>query len=233
MYGDFLLKNSIEKQSKIKLLFEKQHYHILALFILLVFIYILSTLKGSLSGTFMGISTSSWFILSILSQIIHQFYVWLFWRIQLYYNKFEEIGFKIYVIGFFILFIARFFTILFLATSNSNSLVEFQLILWIIAIIITFPSIYTFYSVKHYFGALRASGADHFDSSYWNKPMVKEGIFKYTNNGMYWFGLLVLWIPGLVFTSLAALEVALFTHLYIWVHYFTVEKPDMNRIYKK
>jgi len=44
-------------------------------------------------------------------------------------------------------------------------------------------------------------------------------------------GLLILWIPGLVFASRAALLAALFHHLYIWVHYFTTEKPDLKRIY--
>ena len=34
------------------------------------------------------------------------------------------------------------------------------------------------------------------------------------------------------FASVAALAVALFNHLYIWVHYFATERPDMQRIYR-
>ena len=132
-----MLKNSIEKQSKINLLFEKQQYHFIALVVLFASFYLLSTLKGTLTGSFMGISTSDWFIISILTPVIHQIYVWLFWRIQLYYHKFGNTGFNVYIIGFFILFLSRFITILFLAISNTDSLLEFQLILWVIAIIIT------------------------------------------------------------------------------------------------
>jgi hypothetical protein len=61
--------------------------------------------------------------------------------------------------------------------------------------------------------------------------MVKGGIFRFTRNGMYVFGFLLLWIPGLWWASTAALAVALFNHLYIWVHYHTTELPDMKRIY--
>ena len=38
-------------------------------------------------------------------------------------------------------------------------------------------------------------------------------------------------IPGLLAASNEALLVALFNHIYIWVHYYTTEKPDMQRIY--
>jgi protein-S-isoprenylcysteine O-methyltransferase Ste14 len=87
------------------------------------------------------------------------------------------------------------------------------------------------YSIARYFGFERAFGIDHFDTSYRGKPLVKKGIFRYTSNGMYVFGLLILWIPGVLFSSLTALAAALFSHIYIWVHYFCTEKPDMNFIY--
>ncbi len=48
---------------------------------------------------------------------------------------------------------------------------------------------------------------------------------------MYVFGLLIFWIPGLLTASSPALLVALFSHIYIWVHYYSTEKPDMARIY--
>jgi hypothetical protein len=48
---------------------------------------------------------------------------------------------------------------------------------------------------------------------------------------MYIFGFFILWVPGLWFASVAALSVALFNHLYIWVHYFSTELPDIRRIY--
>ena len=62
---------------------------------------------------------------------------------------------------------------------------------------------------------------------------VKGGIFKYLRNGMYTVGLLLLWIPGLILCSKGAIIAALFHHIYVWVHYYTVEKPDMDVIYGK
>ena len=83
-----------------------------------------------------------------------------------------------------------------------------------------------------YFGVKRALGADHFDpGQYRDLPMVKEGIYKYTGNGMYIYGFFLLWVPGVLLASPAALLAAAFNHLYIWVHYYTTEKPDMDFIY--
>jgi hypothetical protein len=85
--------------------------------------------------------------------------------------------------------------------------------------------------VKRYFGLTRAFGIDHFDAFYRSLPFVRKGIFRFTRNGMYVYGFLILWVPALWFASLAALSVALFNHLYIWVHYFATELPDIRRIY--
>ena len=101
----------------------------------------------------------------------------------------------------------------------------------LLALVALVPAIYLFYSVKRYFGFRRAFGIDHFDESYRSLPFVRKGIFRFTRNGMYVYGFLLLWVPGFWFASLAALSVALFNHLYIWVHYFATELPDMKRIY--
>ena len=42
-----------------------------------------------------------------------------------------------------------------------------------------------------------------------NIPMVNKGIFKYTSNAMYVYGLLALWIPGTLLQSKAALLLSL------------------------
>jgi len=62
---------------------------------------------------------------------------------------------------------------------------------------------------------------------------VKEGIFRYTDNGMYIYSILILYLPGLLLLSKTALIVALFNHVYIWVHYYCTERPDMKVIYGK
>jgi hypothetical protein len=50
-------------------------------------------------------------------------------------------------------------------------------------------------------------------------------------NGMYVVGLMVLYLPGLLLLSKAAIVAALFNHVYIWVHYYCTERPDMLEIY--
>ena len=88
------------------------------------------------------------------------------------------------------------------------------------------------YSVIRYFGIDRAYGIDHFEPEiYLNKPFVKQGLFKYTDNAMYKFVFLALWAIGLGFLSKAALLVAAFNHLYIWVHFYFTELPDIRHIY--
>ena len=50
---------------------------------------------------------------------------------------------------------------------------------------------------------------------------------------MYTIGFFIIWIPPILAASQAGLLLAAFSHLYIWVHYYTTEKPDMDRIYGK
>ena len=93
------------------------------------------------------------------------------------------------------------------------------------------PGLYAIYSVKRYFGMMRASGADHFDSRYRNMPLVREGIFRFTSNGMYSCAFLLFWAIAVGFNSKTAVVVAAFSHAYIWVHFFATEKPDMKYLY--
>ena len=133
---------------------------------------------------------------------------------------------------FFIVFLlARPIAIIILAISNANSYALNVPLRIIIAVIFIIPVVYLLHSIMKFFGFKRAMGIDHFDPSYKDLPMVTEGIFKYTSNAMYVFGFLVMWLPGFIWASKAALLSAAFSHLYIWVHYFTVEKPDMKVIY--
>jgi len=98
--------------------------------------------------------------------------------------------------------------------------------------LLTLLGIYTMVSVKCYFGLARAAGADHFDSHYRDLPLVNQGIFRFTNNGMYYCGFSLFWALALGFNSQAALLVAAFSHAYIWVHFFVTEKPDMHYLYE-
>jgi hypothetical protein len=190
-----------------------------------------------LSGSLWGINTETWFWLAIAIPVIHQVYVWLIWRFEFYQRTFTKRygvkrSFNTYALGFSVLFISRLIAIIILAYSNKNTLHINPVLSYALAALITPLVIYLFYSVKKYFTIERAYGIDHFDKNY-SEPYVKRGIFKYTDNGMYVFGLMILYLPGLLLLSEAAILVAVFNHVYIWVHYFFTERPDMLEIYGK
>jgi protein-S-isoprenylcysteine O-methyltransferase Ste14 len=123
--------------------------------------------------------------------------------------------------------------ILALSISSRNSLQINPIIAYLIAFIFLLIALYLIYSVLRYFGLKRAYGIDHFDESYRNKKFVKRGIFRFSNNAMYKFGFLFIWIPGLLLLSKPAIIVALFQHIYIWVHFYFTELPDMKNIYSQ
>jgi hypothetical protein len=219
-------------------LFERQPYHLIALALLLGGVYLTarSGRSGFVSGFDLGHSTRFWLWLSIAVPILHQVYVWLAWRLQLYYGLLEkwlgERAFAVYAAGFTLFLIARAFTIIELANSNAYTLPISPILGYSLALVCALLAGYTGYSVLRYFGFRRVAGIDHFDKSYRKKPLVRQGVFRWTSNGMYTFGFLAAWIPGLMWLSQAALLSALFSHLYIWVHYFCTELPDMRQIYR-
>ena len=102
-------------------MFEKQGWHLLFLVFLLVGVALLA--RGDvLSGQLWGLSTQTWLWIAIALPVVHQIFVWLFWRLELRHGLitrwFGENGFPIYKIGFTILFAARPVSILLLGISN-------------------------------------------------------------------------------------------------------------------
>lgn len=75
---------------------------------------------------------------------------------------------------------------------------------------------------------VRAAGADHFDPSYREVPLVKKGIFRFTDKGTYFYAFPPFWAIAIGFNSGAALAMAAFGHTYVWVHFCATEKPDME-----
>jgi hypothetical protein len=216
--------------------FERQWLHGLALTGLLVGAWFLA--RGCPCfhrGSVWGISTWTWFWISVDVAIAHQVVVALFWRAQLHTDLvprfFGKHGFKVYATIFTVLILVRPAVITILAVSSEGSLVGNPSLFRILAGAASLPVFFLLYSVARYFGFRRAYGIDHFDSSYRSQPFVRDGIFRLTGNAMYTFGMLLLYIPGLWLASRPAILAAVFNHLYIWVHYFTVEKPDMRQIY--
>ena len=222
--------------SQLGIIFEKQWLHILTLGGLITGMVLLSASDVVFVGGLWGIGTHIWFWLAVAIAIAHQVLVWFCWRTQLHMSLLTRVlgdmGFTVYAVLFSILGISRVAIVFVLAIANSNSLQVDFVFLKILAVLTAIPAVYLFYSVKRYFGFKRAFGIDHFDVSYRSVPFVKKGIFRYTDNGMYTFGFFLLWVPGLWYASAAALCAALFNHVYIWVHYYSTELPDIKRIYQ-
>ena len=222
-------------ESNTRRLFERQLLHLAALLLLLAVLWAASGIEGFWDGSYRGVDTTTWVLLAVAIAIAHQVFVWFCWRTQLHARLLSRLlgdaAFGSYALVFFVLIVGRGILIIDLAISNRNSLAADPWVTNALAILLAIPAAYLFYSVHRYFGLLRATGIDHFDENHQTLPLVNKGIFRFTRNGMYTFGLLVLWIPGLYWRSTAALAVALFSHLYIWVHYYCTEKPDMQHIY--
>ena len=219
-------------------IFRYQLWHLIAVIFLLAAIRLTTIFNTDLlTGELWGLTTHVWLWVAVAIPVLHQTYVWLMWRLELYRHALTSRfgmpkAFTIYTIGFSLLFVGRLISITILGFSSPASLSMDPLYAYLLAALITPAVIYLFYSVKRYFTIARAYGIDHFDRGY-NEPFVKRGIFRYTDNGMYIFGLMVLYLPGLLLLSKAALLVALFNHIYIWVHYYCTELPDMRKIYGK
>jgi hypothetical protein len=215
----------MKKQGSMAAIFERQWLHALALAVMLPTLWLVSMNCGCFHrGELWGISTWNWFWISVEIPIAHQIFVWFCWRTELHRGLISRLlgrfGFSFYATIFTLFLGGR-------LVSVTNLAIIFQSL----AVLIAIPVIYLMYSVGRYFGLLRAYGADHFDGSYRSKPMVRDGIFRFTSNGMYTFGMMVLYIPALWYASRPALVAAIFGHVYIWVHYLTTERPDMRQIY--
>ena len=184
------------------------------------------------TNTFLGIGVLNWFIISISVPLIHQGYVWICWRAELCWKSISNtIGFKGYIFIFFVLIISRLSAIV-LCFIDYGSLYTPRWSVWILAIIIFIPAFYTMYSVKKYFGFLRAAGADHFDPKYRDMPFEKRGIFKWAPNAMYVFAIGIPFAFAVATGSKSMFIVAIYTYISIWLHYFCTEKEDFKVIYR-
>ena len=218
-----------------RLILERQGLHLLLLVALVGGVTVLADAIDAWDGRYWGLSTPTWFGLAVSGAVVHQGWVWLCWRMELHAGwltrTFGAAGFRLYATGFVLLAAVRIFLLVAVATSNRQTLPVSETLLDLIATALLVPIGYLFYSVARYFTFRRALGIDHFDPTYRTMPLERRGIFRSTRNGMYTFGLLMVWLPGLYAASKAALLAAFFHHAYIWVHYACTELPDMRRIY--
>ena len=218
-------------ENKLIFFFKHQIWHLGGTVLLFYIGAQLVDLNGN-TNTFLGISALGWFIIAMSVPIIHQAYVWICWRSELCWQSISNtIGFKGYVIIFFILIISRLSAIV-LCFVDYGSLYKPGIFAWIISIILFIPGVYTMYSVKKYFGFLRAAGADHFDPKYRDMPFEKRGIFKWSPNAMYVFAIGIPFSFAVATGSQSMFIVAIYTYISIWLHYFFTEKEDFKIIYE-
>jgi len=215
--------------------FEGQAAHLLAVLGLCALMYFACSLPGCTEGVWLGISTTGWLLCTIGNAILHQTYVWVCWRLELqnhwFTRRFGKHAFILYAVPFFAFLILRVALAFALGWSNRGTLGISPQLGGAVSILLLFPAIYLMVSIRRFFGFTRAAGIDHFDEKVRSVGLVRKGIFRWSPNAMYVFGFLLLWVPGFLFQSTAALVAAGFGHAYIWVHYYCTEKPDMRRIY--
>ena len=144
------------------------------------------------SNIFLGISAKNWFLFSMLTPLLHQGYVWLCWRSELCWKTISQtVGFKPYAVIMIIIGILRLSGIG-LSFADYGSWFTPGWVAWSVSMLFFIPFIYTIYSIKKYFGFMRATGIDHFDPSYKDKPFERRGIFKWSSNAMYTFAIPVI-----------------------------------------
>lgn len=172
------------------------------------------------------------FWVAVAFPVVHQLFVWLAWRLELSSSATSRtIGFGGYVALFFLLFGGRFVSLFALAWVDRGSFQLQDTPRIVITVVLVVLGVYAMYSVMRFFGMARAAGADHFDPRYRSMPLVNEGIFRFTNNGMYLYAFFLFWAIAVGLNSSSALAVAAFSHAYIWVHFYATERPDMDYLY--
>ena len=217
-------------ENKLSFFFKHQIWHLGGTIILFYIGYQFADLKHN-TNTFIGINALSWFMIAMSVPLIHQTYVWICWRSELCWKSISKtIGFKGYLIFFFIMIVSRFSAIV-LCFLDYGSLYTPGWFAWSLAIPIFILGAYTMYSVKKYFGFLRAAGADHFDSKYRNMPFEKRAIFRWTPNAMYVFGIGIPFGFAIATGSQSMFIIAIYSYISIWLHYFCTEKEDFKVIY--
>lgn len=177
-----------------------------------------------------------WGLWAWITAVLHQGLVAVVWRRALMKPPAGKNALRIWMMlfapAFFVLLISR--LVLTVLASRATAATVFPPVeASVIAMaVIAALAGWTFYSVLRHFGLFRALGADHFVAAYRRRPMVREGIFRYTPNAMYTFGTLVFLLPGIWFRSGPGMAVGLFHYCAIWIHYWATELPDMAYMYR-
>lgn len=185
--------------------------------------------------TLLGLSAVGWAKLSIVLAVVHQVVVAVVFRLQLHRNVltgiFGDRDMGIWAAVFMPLLVVRPLTVIMTGWADTMPITGWRGLEMTLGAVLVAVAIWAMHSVLVYFTLPRAFGGDHFRDSYAAMPLVDQGVFRYTSNGMYGVAFLGMWGIALLFGSWNALVLALFQHCYIWVHMYCTEKPDMDWIY--
>lgn len=222
--------------SGIRRILDRQDWHLALLALLLVSLRaVMARAPELFRGELWNIGSGTWVWIGVVAAVLHQVYVMLVWRTQLETGwltlHLPRVGMLAYTADVTILILARILAVIFLAGANRGSLPAADPLRLTAAILLAVPFCWLLYSLFRYFGIKRAFGLDHFDPTCRGKPYVRKGIFRYSVNAFYTFGMTGFYLPGLLYGSAASLILALFYHLYAWIHYYCTELPDIRRIY--
>ncbi len=229
--------HTIQKAKSFQYFFHRQWLHFLFIAMVIMVLRLDIVPFDFTDTTFRALNGQFLFRLSIYLVIVHQVLVWIVFRGQMGFGFLNRLlnkyALKMWLVIFMGLLISRPLVLMMVASATRGSLSGPTLLYYILALICVGLTLVTFYGVWRYFGLYRAIGGDHFDVKYRQILLVRKGVFSVTPNAMYWFGFLLLWAIALYFQSVEALGLAAFQHLYIWLHYYVTEKPDMQLIYGK
>jgi hypothetical protein len=215
--------------------FLRQPLHLVLLLLLCGGLWFAGLIPGFRISHSWSITAGAVVAVSVVIGVLHQLWVLFFWRLELRSSAisryFGPSGFVIYCVGFVLLITTRLASIVCLAPLNSGTLaipLGFRIVL---VGVIAALNVWGLYSVVRYFGIRRAFGLDHFDASVRYKGLVTGGAYRYMRNVMYLIVVPVFLVPGLLWGSVASLILGVFHYIYVWVHYYCTELPDMAVIY--
>lgn len=214
---------------------ERQGLHLLGFVLIGAILYWATQQFPSRLNTLWGLSAGEWIAVSWILVGLSQAWVAFFWRLELHGNRISarlgKNGFRLHVVGYVVLFAARFLTFVPIALATAFTT---KIPLWVnvpLLVISTPLILWSLHGGVVYFGLERLAGIDHFDPAYRGGDLEVRGIYALLPNAAYSVGLLFFFHPGLVLHSPLALIVAAAQFAMVWVHYFCTEQPDLRHIY--
>ncbi len=177
-------------------------------------------------------------MLVITTPVIHQIYIWLCWRGELYFKAlfgiFGDHAYQVFSIIFLLLVGIRFFSVFALCLADYQSLsIPFATRL-IAEFILHLPAIYAILFFITLFRAREDSRRGSFCAGGESKQAVcAAGMYKYSGNVMYVYAGLIFWAAAILSGSKAGLIASAYMYATVWTHYFCTEKPDIKFIYSK